>query len=578
MELPASNFQSADRRSLESLSPVNSHFRCGIPRRERNDASSRVNLPIQKSSRRISVSANSPHGIRDDDFESRGFGFGKKGSVHFIGVGGSGLSALAMLALKQGYTVSGSDVAWSSYMDALKQAGASLYVGHSERNLLRHGDISRFPDAVVVSSAIPPENVEVLIAKSRGVPLYKRGAWLGKITKNYNLIAVSGSHGKSTTTSMLAYVLKAMGDNLTAAIGAQVPQFSGGNVICGDSRNFVLEADEYDACFLGLSPHVAIVTNLDWEHVDIYQDEEAVKEIFRKFIGRVRTDGHLIIYGDKHGQSLGAFSLLNQHMEVSDAPNNVERLSAQLCTSRYNVTTFGMSSYNNWQASSVAPNSHGGFDYQLCHKGQPVTDISLQIPGDHNVLNSLAVIAALSAIIGGDRQLYESIDRVKSHLRSFKGVSRRFELTGKIQGCHIFDDYAHHPTEVRSVLQAARKMFPSKEILAVFQPHTYSRLAALRSEFSTAFTDADQVIVTEVYAARETNVWNIRGKDLAMSITNPMCHFIPCLENVVNKLVDMMISKDPGREIVIITLGAGDITLVGRKLLQELEQITTQIN
>ncbi|KAL1552839.1 hypothetical protein AAHA92_13589 [Salvia divinorum] len=566
MELSASTFQPELRRSLQYSSPLDSYFRCGTPRRERIGTSSRLHTPVWKSPRGISASADSPHCVSEVDFEPRGFG--EKGRIHFVGVGGSGLSALAMLALKQGYMVSGSDIAWSSYMDALKEAGASLYVGHSERNLHWNGEISSFPQAVVVSSAIPPENVEVLIAKSRGVPVYKRGGWLGKITKDYNLIAVSGSHGKSTTTSMLAYVLKAMGDDLTAVIGAQVPQFSGGNVIYGDSHNFVLEADEYDGCFLGLSPHVAIVTNLDWDHVDIYQDEEAVKEIFRKFLGRVRTHGHLIVYGDKQGPSLGACSLLNHPIKVSDALNYVK---SPYGANRYNITTFGMSSYNNWQASSVSPNSHGGCDYQLCHNGHPVTEISLQIPGDHNVLNSLAVIAAINAIFGDDRQLYESIDTVKSHLNNFKGVCRRFEYIGKIHGCRIFDDYAHHPTEVRCVLEAARRTFPSEELLVVFQPHTYSRLAAMMSEFASAFSEADRVIVTEVYAARETNVWNIGGEDLAMFVTSPTCDFISCLENVISELVDM-VSKNRRRQLVILTLGAGDITLVGRKVLRELEQ------
>ncbi|KAI3458102.1 hypothetical protein Pfo_014765 [Paulownia fortunei] len=569
MELLASNFPATARRSSEPLPPVNSHFRCEITRREINDTSPRVLSPFQKPFRRMSVSANFPSGKKDENFESHCFG--KMRWIHFIGVGGSGLSALAMLALKQGYAVSGSDIAWSSYMDALKEAGAFIYIGHSESNLQRNGDVSSLPDAVVVSSAIPPENVEILIAKSCGVPVYKRGAWLGKITKDYNLIAVSGSHGKSTTTSMLAYVLKAMGDDLTAVIGAQVPQFSGGNVIYGTGHNFVLEADEYDACFLGLSPHVAIVTNVDWEHVDMFQDEEAVKTVFRKFLGQIRTDGHLILYGDRHDQNLGASSLLNHPKEVSDAPNDMESLSAQLCSIRYKVTTFGMSSYNDWQASSVSSNSLGGCDYRLCHKGQPVNDISLQLPGVHNVLNSLAVVAALSAILGDERQIYDSIDIVKLHLKNFKGVSRRFELIGAVHGYHIFDDFAHHPTEIRAVLQAARKMFPSKELLVVFQPHTYSRLAAMKSEFASAFTEADQVVITEIYAARETNVWSISGKDLAMSITSPPCDFISCLDSVVEKLVDMA-SKDPVHQMVILTLGAGDITMVGRKLLQELRQ------
>ncbi|XP_012851928.1 PREDICTED: uncharacterized protein LOC105971621 [Erythranthe guttata] len=567
MELPASNSPAIRRCYSKSLPPVNSHSRCGMQCRKVVDISPPSLSRIRKPSRRISASANF---ACDEHLEPQNFG--KKKWFHFVGVGGSGLSALAMLALKQGQVVSGSDIAWSGYMDALKEAGASIYIGHSETNLQGNGDVSSLPDAVVVSSAVPPGNVEISIAKSCGVPVYKRGAWLGKITEDYNLIAVSGSHGKSTTTSMLAYVLKAMGDDLTVVIGAQVQQFSGANVIHGHGRNFVLEADEYDACFLGLSPHVAIVTNVDWEHVDIFRDEDAVIEVFRKFLGQIRTGGHLILNGDRYVSPSFMVYYSFSMLEISEALDDTESLSAYLCSSRYKITTFGMSSYNDWQASSVSSNSIGGCDYKLCHKGRAVLDISLQIPGVHNVLNSLAVIAALSAILGDKRQVYESIHMVKSHLKNFKGVSRRFEFIGAIHGYHIFDDYAHHPTEVRAVLQAARKMFPSKELLVVFQPHTYSRLAAMKSEFASSFTETNRVIITEIYAAREANFWSISGEDLARSITSPPCDFIPCLDNVVDRLVDM-VSKDPCHQMVILTLGAGDITTVGRKLLKKLQQI-----
>ncbi|KAJ8633542.1 hypothetical protein MRB53_026878 [Persea americana] len=222
----------------------------------------------------------------------------KKGWIHFVGVGGCGLSALAMLALKQGFEVSGSDIVWSSYMDGLKQAGAQLYFGHSVSNMQKNDGMS-LPTAIVISSAVPPDNEEILHAKSVGLPVYKRDQWLGKETEHYNLIAISGTHGKSTTAGMLAYVLNTMGDDLTAIVGAHVPQFSGGNVISGCGRNFVLEADEYDGCFLGLSPSIAVITNVEWEHVDIFQDEEAVKDIFRRFLQKIRIGGHLIVCGDR---------------------------------------------------------------------------------------------------------------------------------------------------------------------------------------------------------------------------------------------------------------------------------------
>lgn len=195
-----------------------------------------------------------------------------KGRIHFVGVGGCGLSALAMLALKQGFEVSGSDIMWTSFMNGLLKAGATLSIGHSISNIDGNKGAS-LPKMLVISSAIPANNEEVAHARSTGIPIYKRDVWLRKVTEHYNLIAVSGTHGKSTTSAMLSYVLNAMGDNLIALVGANVPQFSEGNIIFGSGPNFVLEADEYDGCFLGLSPSVAIITNLEWEHVDIFKDE-----------------------------------------------------------------------------------------------------------------------------------------------------------------------------------------------------------------------------------------------------------------------------------------------------------------
>ncbi|KAK9914315.1 hypothetical protein M0R45_038101 [Rubus argutus] len=486
-----------------------------------------------------------------------------KSWIHFVGIGGCGLSALAMLAIKQGYEVSGSDVGWSSFMDALKEAGACLHIGHSVTNMQRHC-ASRLPDAIVVSSAIPQDNVEILYAKSAGVPVYKRDHWLGQLTQRYNLIAVSG---KSTTASMLAYVLDAMGDNLTAVVGAHVPQFSGGNIILGDGQNFVLEADEYDACFLGLSPYIAVVTNLDWEHVDIFPNEEAVKATFRKFLNLIRVGGYLILCGD----SEGAYSLLTDGKQAIGSDNMSSQLPVPLekCCDRYNVTTYGTASSNEWHASSIRPNIKGGSDFTLCHWGRSVAEISLQIPGVHNVVNSLAVIATVIALFSNQSQINNTINGLRLHLSNFIGVSRRFQMIGTIFGCHIYDDYAHHPTEVGTVIQAARQRFPTKSLLVVFQPHTYSRLAALKDDFASALRGADQVVVTEVYAAREIDVGNVGGRELAASIIGPPSEYIPSLGDVVEKLT-YQICKNPHQDIVVLTLGAGDITTVGQKLLYEL--------
>ncbi|ONI25400.1 hypothetical protein PRUPE_2G300700 [Prunus persica] len=491
-----------------------------------------------------------------------------KGWIHFVGIGGCGLSALAMFALKQGYEVSGSDIEWSSFMDGLQEAGALLHIGHSVENMQRNA-ASRLPDAIVVSSAIPQHNVEILCAKSAGVPVYKRDHWLGKLTQGYNLIAVSGSHGKSTTASMLAYVLDGMGDNLTAVVGAHVPQFSGGNIIFGDGWNFVLEADEYDGCFLGLSPYIAIVTNLDWEHVDIFQNEEAVKATFRKFLSRIRVGGHLILCGD----SEGAYSLLTDGKQPIGSHNwsGLRSRPLEKCSDSYTITTYGTTSFNDWHASSIRPNLKGGCDYTLCHQGCSVVDISLQIPGVHNVLNSLAVIATVVTLFSDQSPINNTINCVSLHFNNFIGIKRRFEMIGTIYGCHIYDDYAHHPTEVSAVIQAARQRFPNKSLLVVFQPHTYSRLAALKDDFANALCDADQVVVTEVYAAREIDEQNVGGRELAATIIGPPSEYIPSLDDVVDKLA-FQISEKPHRNIVVLTLGAGNITTVGPKLLNELRR------
>ncbi|KAK5782639.1 uncharacterized protein LOC108454576 [Gossypium arboreum] len=487
--------------------------------------------------------------------------------VHFVGVGGCGLSALALIAVKQGFEVSGSDIKWSSFMDGLQQAGVRLHIGHSTLNIQSENG-SRFPNCIVVSSAISEDNAEVLHAKSIGIPVYKRDYWLAKLTENHKLIAVSGTHGKSTTSALLAYVLKSMGDDLMAVVGAYVSQFPGGNVIWGDGPHFVLEADEYDGCFLGLSPYIAVLTNVEWEHVDFFQDEEAVKTFFRRFLKRIRVGGHLIICGD----DVGARSLLDYTSEGSK-PEHTS--GTMLVTSSdvdgYNIITYGISSTNEWHASSICPNSKGGSDYVLCHKGQPLANISLQIPGAHNVLNSLAVIATVTVLLQGQRQVHELINSLKLHLLDFIGLSRRFERIGKIHRCHIYDDYAHHPTEVYFVLQAARQRFPSMRLVVVFQPHTYSRLASLKDDFAVALSHADHVVVTAVYSVREAGPRNVCGKDLATSIISSPSEYIPSLDDVVDKLA-LEICKDPLREIVILTLGAGDVNTVGPKLLHELQK------
>ncbi|KAH7669090.1 UDP-N-acetylmuramate--L-alanine ligase protein [Dioscorea alata] len=495
-----------------------------------------------------------------DDGEKR-----KKEWVHFVGIGGSGLSALAMLALQQGFDVSGSDIMWSSFLDKLHEAGARLHIGHSASNL-KSGNGARLPDAIVVSSAVPSDNEEVVYANSVGIPIYKRDLWLGKITEQYNLIAISGTHGKSTTTAMLSYVLNAMGDNLISVVGANVPQFAGGNIIAGKGPNFVLEADEYDKCFLALAPQIAVVTNVNWDHVDTFPNEEAIKNAFREFVHQIRPGGHLILCGD----SPGACDLLVEDQQ-GIVPDIKRLANAQITNQGYYVTTYGISSKNDWHASSITSNLQGGRDYVLHHKGCPVANISLMLTGDHNVLNSLAVIATITTMFDGKRNMHDTINAISHHLAKFEGVSRRFDFIGKVNGCHIYDDYAHHPAELRALLRAARQKFPSQALWVVFQPHTYSRLAAFMEDFITSFTAADHVIVTEIYAARETDNGNFSGRDLATSIIAPSSEYIPKMDDVID-LLETKLQSSGNQDAIVFTVGAGDITTLGPKLLARLQQ------
>ncbi|KAI0529243.1 hypothetical protein KFK09_001790 [Dendrobium nobile] len=489
----------------------------------------------------------------------------KKGWVHFVGIGGYGLSALAMLALKQGFDVSGSDIRWSDNMDNLQEAGVKVYLGHS---IVCMETTGKRPDAIIISSCIPKDNEEIVHAVSLGIPIYKRDSWLRNITEQYNLIAIAGTHGKSTTTAMLSYVLHAMGDDLIAVVGAHVPQFSEGNIIPGKGPNFVLEADEYDCCFLGLSPSIAVVTNMEWEHVDLFDDEEHVQRVFRMFVQQIKSGGHLIMCGD----SAGAHSLLRD-CKPKTLSNKYICSGSLVSDAGFAVTTYGMSSKMDWHASSVTINSQGGQDYILHHKECPLAEVSLKLPGNHNVLNSLAVIATIANLIK-DRDVHDTVNSIKYHLSKFEGISRRFEFIGKVNGCCVYDDYAHHPTEIRATLQTARQLFPFQPLWVVFQAHSFSRIAAFMKDFSTSFLDADYVIITEVYSPREKHTGNCYGKDLATLISDPASEYIPKMVDVLEKLV-LGISAQRNQETIVFTIGTdSEITALGPKLLRRLQEIS----
>lgn len=461
--------------------------------------------------------------------------------------------------------MSGSDWEWSEQLEKLQEGGARVYVGHDASQMIPSGALP--PDCLVVSSAVTPGNEEVDAASALNVPIYKRDAWLGKLTEGYELIAVAGTHGKSTTTAMLSVVMRSLGEDISAIVGAHVPQFpDGGNAVYGASRKFVLEADEYDGCFLGVSPHLAVVTNVEWEHVDMFPDEEAVRDIFKKFVMKIKPGGYLVLCSD----SAGAKSLIRE-----------EQIDPHI--QRY-VVTYGLGESSDWRAIMLVPNPQGGTDYTVVYKRKPMTRVSLRMPGMYNVLNSLAVIVVMSLLAAEKEKDSDEQARVmktaavaaSNALAEFAGLRRRFDYLGTVQGCHIIDDYAHHPTEVRAVLQAARQRFDQQPIWVIFQPHTVSRLATFLLDFAPAFSAADRVIVTKVYTARNIQtVKMVTGEDLANAIIGPPAVYIPELDDVVERLswelaaLQKNAMNDRGN-VVLLTLGAGDITSVGPRLIQAL--------
>eukprot|EP00850_Spirogloea_muscicola_P008536 SM000045S16281 [mRNA] locus=s45:655945:660413:- [translate_table: standard] len=511
--------------------------------------------------------------------------------VHFVGIGGAGLSALALVALQQGWQVSGSDAVDSDRLHNLREAGADVYVGHSAAQLTAGQRRDRTPDALVASSAIAAGNEEVEAAIALGIPIYNRREWLGKLTAKSDLIAVAGSHGKSTTTAMLALTLRSAGVDLTAVVGGEVPQFPrGSNAMVGKGPLFVLEADEYDSCFLGVSPAIAVITNVEWEHVDYFPTEAAVREAFLNFARRLRPGGTLVVCGDSAGSKrLGKIFSKEEEVvstEASTSGSAQTRAAWLDDTRRRHVITYGLSDCNDWRACMLVPNPQGGTDYVVVHKGQPMARVNLPLPGTYNVLNSLAVVVVVALLasrdcIAGDESM--RLDLMKraaagaaQFLKIFKGVRRRFEQLGQTESCIVINDYAHHPTEVRATLQGARQRFDQQPIWVIFQPHTFSRLAKLLKDFAPAFSAADWVIITEVYAAREQDILGVDGSALADAIIGPPALYIPKQEEVLKWLILKLraYAIDPFKErgkIVVLILGAGDNDRLGSQLLSELQ-------
>lgn len=460
--------------------------------------------------------------------------------VHFIGIGGSGLSAIARFLLEQGYQVSGSDRSISPLATDLKNAGVVVSEGHTAENVMG-------ADWVVRSSAVADDNPEVIAALAAGIPVYKRADFLGRMMAppDKDGIAVAGTHGKTTTTAMIAWALHQLGADPSFIIGGVSLNF-GVNARAGKGRAFVIEADEYDRMFLGLQPRYAIVTNIEYDHPDIYPTPAEFFAAFKKFALLVPENGALIISTD----DLGATNLAEE----------VRRMGKRVIGYRIsNDQETGPGEYI--LAQNVIANHLGGFTFNVLMRMQSgpdyVSGIQLSVPGLHNVRNALS---ALGVIVLMGYTLKEAANA----LDGYKGTGRRFEIKGEAQGVVIIDDYAHHPTEIRATLDAARARFPTKRIWAVWQPHTYSRTLALFGEFAGAFDEADEVIVSEVYAAREPKQI-FSAEQVVKAMQHKAVHFIPALSEISDYLVTHLKSGD-----ILIIMSAGDADLVSAEVLARL--------
>ena len=446
--------------------------------------------------------------------------------VHIVGIGGIGLSAIARVLLARGVQVSGSDQTASSMTDELARLGARISIGHRAENL---GDV----DLVLVTSAAPEDNPEIVQARRRKFRIVKRDNFFPELTMGKTTIAVAGTHGKTTTTGMIAMILANAGLDPDAVIGGIIPEL-GGNARAGQGKYFVIEADEYDRAFLGLRPAIAVVTSIEMDHPDIYRDVDEVASAFRKFMRLVPREGIVIGWGDAE---------------------RVARELKQVAGTR--VVRYGFNVDNDWRARDVVPNAQGGSDFVIWRGGEEIRDWRLEIPGSHNVLNALAAVVVADAV-GVDLEI------VRATLKDFRGAARRFEIKGEFRGVTVVDDYAHHPTEIRATLAAARMRYRNRNVWAVFQPHTFTRTKALLEEFANAFADADHVIVTEIYAARECDNRGVSGAHIVNRMTHRDARFIASLDTTAEFLIDRLNTSD-----VLITLGAGDVNRVGARIARE---------
>ena len=450
----------------------------------------------------------------------------KKYHIHFVGIGGIGMSGIAELLINLGYTVSGSDLKRSDITERLQGLGGTVREGHS-------ADYIAGADVVVISSAVGSQNPEVRAARRQSIPVIRRAEMLAELMRLKYSIAVAGAHGKTTTTSIIAAILAAGGLDPTVVIGGKLRGL-GSNAVLGKGDYIVAEADESDGSFLKYSPAIAVVTNIDREHLDFYKGLEEIKRVFLSFLDRIPFYGLAVLCLDNE--------------PIQDLIPSITK----------RAITYGMSAQADIQAQDVVFERRSSRFIVTC-AGERLGDIRLNLPGLHNVYNSLASIA-----VGLELSIPFKV--IRSALQGIEGVQRRLEVKGEVGGVTVVDDYGHHPTEIKTTLDAVRESWPGRRKIVVFQPHRYTRTQALFDDFTRSFYESDVLLVLPIYAAGEERIEGVSGRSLWQGIQehgHKEAVYVSSFEEAVEKLSGILVPGD-----LLLTLGAGDVLKVGEMILK----------
>lgn len=449
--------------------------------------------------------------------------------AHFVGVGGAGMSALARILLARGASVSGSDLKDSKYVRNLRELGATIFVGHSAENIAD-------PDVVVVSTAIPELNPEVVAARTRGIQVWPRAQMLAYLSGTRKTIAVAGTHGKTSTSAMVATMFRAMGESPSFCVGGVVDGVDA-NAENGKGDLYVVEADESDGSFVFLDPFVSVVMNMEPDHLDHYASFEDIKDIFKTFMSSTHEDGAIVICGDDD--------------DLVEIAGKIEGKK---------IVTFGKRESCDYYYKIVA-RAGVGSEFELYHEGRCLATSSVVVPGEHMVSNATAALT-VAAVLGFD------IRAAAKGLRSFSGVRRRFDLVGEVNDITVVDDYGHHPTEIAATLSAAAGLGFNRVVVA-FQPHRYTRVQTLVDDFGKAFTEADKTVILDVYSAGEEPIPGVSGRSIVESILEryprAQVAFIPHRDEIAPYLKAIALPGD-----IVLTMGAGDVTTIGPELVDVL--------